>query len=82
MNILNKGFEPFTENGSVTTYTKVLTGKLTPQRIQFICNWIDAVNKKTEHVCYGWGEVHYSANYNAQRNEYHINIEVLNSNEL
>jgi hypothetical protein len=76
MNILNKGFEPFTENGSVTTYTKVLTGKLTPQREQFICNWIDAVNKKTDHVCYGFFYMGKGVK------EYHINIEVLNSNEL
>ena len=82
MNILNKGFQQFAENGSVTIYTKVLTGKITPKRLQFITNWIDSVNKKTQHICYGWGEIYYLENYTAQKNEYHINIEVLNSNEL
>jgi hypothetical protein len=76
MNILNKGFQPFTENGNVTIYTKVLTGKLTPQREKFICNWIDAVNKKTKHVCYGFFYM------DKWVKEYNINIEVLNSNEL
>jgi hypothetical protein len=76
MNILNKGFQPITENGSVTIYTKVLTGKLTPKREQFICNWIDAVNKKTDHVCYGFLYIAKGCK------EYHINIEVLSSNEL
>lgn len=76
MNILNKGFQQFAENGSVTIYTKVLTGKLTPEREKLICSWIDSVNKKTDHICYGFL---YMAN---GCKEYHINIEVLNSNEL
>jgi len=76
MNILNKGFKPFAENGSVTIYTKVLNGKITPEREKRINNWIDALNKKTEHVCYG---LFYMDKW---VKEYHINIEVLNSNEL
>ena len=76
MNILNKGFQPFAESGFATIYTKVLTGKITREREKKIINWIDAVNKKTKHVCYGFL---YKAN---GFKSYHINIEVLDSNEL
>lgn len=81
MNILNKGFKPFNEQSNVIIYNKVIVGNLTHKRLQWIFNWIENVNKKTEHICYGWGE-----NYNDYKGTitctYHINIEVLNTNEL
>ena len=70
MNILNKGFQQFAENGNVTIYTKILTGKLTPLRERFICCWIDSVNKKTEYICYGF--LYIEKGFKS----YHINIEV------
>ena len=70
MNILNKGFQQFAENGNVTIYTKILTGKLTPVRERFICSWIDSVNKKTEYICYGFLYIEKGLK------SYHINIEV------
>ena len=70
MNILNKGFQQFAENGNVTIYTKILTGKLTPVRERFICSWIDSVNKKTEYICYGF--LYIEKGFKS----YHINIQV------
>lgn len=81
MNILNKGFKPFNEQSNVIIYNKVIEGNLTLKRLQLIFNWIENVNKKTEHICYGWG-VSYHNNNGTFRNTYNINIEVLNPNEL
>jgi hypothetical protein len=80
MNILNKGFHPFAENGNVTIYTKVLTGDITEKRLRIIQRWIETVNKKTKHICYGWLDANQWLNNSLC--EYHINIEVLNSNEI
>lgn len=76
MNILNKGFKPFAEQGNVIIYTKTITGKLTQKREQIITNWIDNINKKTNYICYGWKSLNWDK---LIKNEYHIYIEILNN---
>lgn len=76
MNILNKGFQPFYENGNAVIYNKLLIGNFTAKRLNIIDNWIDSVNKKTNHICYGFFYMGKGEKY------YQISIEVLNSNEL
>ena len=76
MNILNKGFVPFYENGNALIYNKVLTGNFTAKRLNSIENWIDYVNKKTKHICYGFFYTTKGVKY------YNINIEVFNSDNL
>ena len=76
MNILNKGFQPFSENGNFVIYNKLLIGNFTPKRLNIIENWIDSVNKKTNYICYGFFYMGKGEKY------YQINIEVLNNNEL
>ena len=77
MNILNKGFKPFAEQGNVIIYTKTITGNITEQRLRIIQRWIEKVNKKTKHICYGW--LDFNQWLNNPLCEYHINIEILNN---